>query len=188
MGFIRMNTEAPLDKGNTVPYQQLIDLSGQNALLLRAGRVCMAEIHHHEHLFALSLSKKIVHDQIDLTLPDPAGLVFAAAMEQIKHGISLIQIFLVSRRSIDPAITQGAGIRGAVIFTSHRAVGNVLEIVKIKFRVRHIYKIAQPVVGVADGSMLIQMLLPIEEVIKELHAAGDSGNNRLPPAFPLRLM
>ena len=51
-----------------------------------------------------------------------------------------------------------------------------------------IYKIAQPVVGVADGSMLIQMLLPIEEVIKELHAAGDSGNNRLPPAFPLRLM
>ena len=121
-------------------------------------------------------------------MPDPAGLVFAAAMKQIENRISLIQIFLVSRRSIDPAIPQSAGIGGAVVFTSHRAVGNVLEIVKIKFRIRHIHKIAQPVVGVADGSVLIQMLLPIEEVIKELHAAGDSGNNRLPPTFPLRLM
>ena len=62
MGLVIKSPKASLDKGETVFDKQLVDLTGQDALLLAVRGIGMSKIHHHDHFPAFPLGKQVVHN------------------------------------------------------------------------------------------------------------------------------
>ena len=74
-----------------------------------AGALCIAVGHHDDHRLRASTGDQVVEDEVGMPLPDPASLIFAAAVLKIQHGIPRLRLRVVARRRIDEGVPPTPG-------------------------------------------------------------------------------
>ena len=73
-----------------------------------------------------------------MPLAHPAGLVLAAAVLQVQHGIALLRLLVVARRRVDQRVAPRAGHLREVPDLAHLAVRHVLDRVVRRAGFRHL--------------------------------------------------
>ena len=111
--------------------------------------VCVAGIGDHDHLPALTTSDQVIQNIVELSLPEPAGFVLAAAMLNIEYRITLIRIVRITGRRIHPTGTVTPINLRFVLLHGDCTVGNILQEIIILFA-RNINEIYGMTVSVAD--------------------------------------
>ena len=53
----------------------------------------------------LPAGDQVVEDEVGMALPDPAGLIFAAAVLKIKHRVTRLGLRVIARRRVDQGMT-----------------------------------------------------------------------------------
>ena len=139
-----------------------------------AGAPRVAVGHHHDHRLGLALGDQVVEDEVGAPLPDPAGLVLAAAVLQVEHGIARPGLRVVAGGQVDQRVPPRPGRLRRVPDLADLSVRHVLDRVVVGARLRHL-----------DGA---RVLAPAEERmaarVGELRAVDDhrvvvqAGNER----------
>ena len=67
---------------DTILRQLSVKISGIKDSLLSITKGIITA-YHHQHLTALTLCNQIIHNKIQLTVPNPAGFIFPHSMHDI---------------------------------------------------------------------------------------------------------
>ena len=103
-----------------------------------AGAPRVAIGHHHDHRFGLALGDQVVEDEVRAPLPDPAGLVFPAAVLQVEHGIAHLDLRVVAGRQVDQRVAPATGRLRRVPDLTDLPVGHVLDRIVVGASLRHL--------------------------------------------------
>ena len=104
-----------------------------------AGLPSVAVGHHDDHRPATAGRDQVVEDEVRTPLPDPPGLVFAAAVLQVEHRVTRLRLLVVVRREVDERVTPGAGHLRVVPDLAHLAVGHGPDRVVVRAGLRHFH-------------------------------------------------
>ena len=120
------------------------------ALLAGRGRP-RAVVHHDDERPGFALGNQVVHDQVRLALGRPAGLILAAAVLEIQHGIAGRRVLLVVGRRVDEAAPRRVVHLGVVDHLADLPVRHVLERVEVLILGGHFHAAAP-----AAGAVVVQ--------------------------------
>ncbi len=91
-------------------------------------------LHNDNHRLHFALREQVVENHVGPAHLDPDPLILAAAMLQIKHGITRFQVGVIAWRRIDVNVTPCIDRLGEVVFGRHMAVRHILEVVPVHAR------------------------------------------------------
>ena len=120
--------------GNYLLYENRGELTAEtlHGILARLARLSVkrlyvAVVHHHDHGLCLAFGNEVVHDVAHLALVGPAGFVFAHAVLQVEHRVSLIGVLVILGRSVHEAAAPLVAYLGVVPALVHESVRHILQ-------------------------------------------------------------
>src|SRR5207302_10612881 len=97
-----------------------------------------AVLHHDDEGLRFTLGDQVIHDQAGESLPAPAGFIFARAVLQIEHRVTLARVLVVIRRRVNETVAVCvAGLREVVNF-AELSMWHVLERVEVRILRGHL--------------------------------------------------
>ena len=88
-------------------------------------------VHHDDHRLGLPGRNQVVHDEIHVPLGEPAGLIFAPAVQQIQNGIARFGVGPVVRRRVDETAAPLGGHLGEIPLLADAAARYILGAVVV---------------------------------------------------------
>ena len=161
---VRESTVFLVNERNAV-FRKYKIYSSSGRMLACVRQKCIAIIHDKNHFLTLTGGDQIVHNVVDLALPDPSGFGFTAAVLQIQNRIMFFWMCFIARRRIDKAGAVSSGHGTVVIIHPDSAVWDVLKKIKTRVRIRNFKIIDSAEIAVADWSEVIAHACAIDDII-----------------------
>ena len=105
--------------------------------------------HHDQHGYRSFLRQKVIHDMIDLSLPDPAPFILPETMLKIQNRIFFFSFFIARRHIADTGL-RSARHGGVQILMPDRPVRHIPHQAEILHR-SHLQEIDRPAAAISDG-------------------------------------